>query len=179
MTSRSTRTGRQFMDTPKFRPFINRARRDIEVYWMSNVEKYFSHAASMRSNVRTTSMAFAPEGHTHQMKKACKTTFINGEIIILFKAIHSEDGKDYGDYLVYGSSSSRGKYIPELGARLQDKSTGELIGETRGISTGPWTRWMVEFNTFIETRLDQLEDEIYKASSIDDILGGSDDQRSI
>ena len=179
MTPRSTRTGRQFMDTPKFRPFINRAMKDIQTYWMSNVEKYFSHAASMRSNVRTTDMAFAKPGHTGQMKNACKVIFLSNEITVIFKAIHSEDGKDYGDYLVYGSSSSRGKYIPELGARLQDKSTGELIGETRGISTGPWTRWMVEFNAFIETRLDQLEDEIYKASSIDDILGGSDDQRSI
>jgi len=178
MTPRSTRTHRIF-DNPKFRPLVDHAMKDIQAYWMANVEKYFSHAASMRSNVRTTDMAFTKPGHTGQMKNACKVVFLNSEITVIFKSIRSEDGKDYGDYLVYGSPSSRGKYVPEIGARLHDKTTGELIGETRGISTGPWNRWMVEFNTFIEKRLDQLEDEIYKASSIDDILGEDYDKRSL
>lgn len=171
----STRTGRKFADNPKFRPLINLAMRDIELYWQANVDKYFSHAQNMRANVRTTDMAFAKPGHTGQMRNACRVTFLNGEIIVIFKAVRSEDGQDYGDYLVYGTHASQGKYVPEIGSRLRDSTTHELIGQTRGISTTPWNRWMVDLNVFIEKRLDQLEDEIYKESSIDDIIGGIDD----
>lgn len=170
-----SRSSRRFDDNPKFRPIINRAMTDIEAYWRSNVERYFSHAVSMRNNIRTTDEAFARPGHTGQMRNACKVTFINNEIIVIFKAVHSEDGKDYGDYLVYGTSPSQGKYIPEIGSRMREKDSHELIGQTRGISTIPWNRWMVDLDSFISKRLDDLEDEIYKASSIDDVLGDSND----
>lgn len=165
------RTSRRFDQNPKFRPLIDRAMKDIEVYWFANVERYFSHAASMRSNVRSTDSAFAKPGHTGQMKNACRVTFVNGEIVVIFKAVHSEDGRDYGDFLVYGTAPSRGKYIPEIGARMTEKNSHELIGETRGIKTDQWNKWMTDLDGFIEKRLDRLEDEIYNASSIDDVLG--------
>ena len=176
----SLRTGAKsrrvdFLNNPKFTPLINKAKEDIRKYWNANVGKHFHAAEDHRSFALATSEKFGGQSRTGQLEQACGVSFVNGTFTVSLKSIMDKDGKrDYGDFLFYGTQSTRGAYSPEIGARIRDKKTGELIGFTQGISNAPWNRWVVELNEYVERRLSQLEDEIYASSSIDDIDGGSD-----
>ena len=177
MTTRNPRFERDFLSNPKFKPLVERAKLDIQEYWAANIGKYFTSAQRMRMNIQSTSKKLMEESvHPDQIAKACYITVIGNELAVVFKSVRSADGRDYGDFLVYGTSASRGKFVPAIGARMREKDSHELIGQTRGISTIPWNRWMADFSAYVERRLDQLEDEIYNASSIDDIVGESYDR---
>jgi hypothetical protein len=164
-----------FLNNSKFTPLINKAKADIKKYWLENIGKHFQAAETYRNFASMTSNKFAGQARTGKLEAACGITFLNGTFVVSLKPIMDRDGKrDYGDFLFYGSPTTPGIYSPEIGARLKNKKTGELIGYTNGISNEPWKRWVIELNRYIEQRLSQLEDEIYNISSIDDLDGGTD-----
>ena len=167
--------GKNLYSNPKFAHLIEKAKLDIQEFWKANVNQYFTAASRIRSSVARSSHLMAVAGHTGQMANSCRVTILNDEMVVIFKAMHSADGKDYGDFLVFGTEPSLGAYSPEINARIRNKITGELVGMTRGISTTQWDTWKTVLVAYMDERVNKLDDEIYAASGIEDIVGGEDD----
>jgi hypothetical protein len=161
----------EFFRNPKFAKLIEVAKADIQKYWYDNVSTYFPRAEQLRSERARMSSMYETGGQVGQMRNACRVSFINGQFVVIFKAVTSKDGKDYGDFLVYGTGISPGVFVPSVGARVRNQKTGELEGFTRGISTEAWMRWKTALELYVDKRMVQLMDEIYAESSFADILG--------
>jgi hypothetical protein len=162
----------EIFNNPKFAKLIERAKGDIQKYWYDNVKRYFSQADTARSEQARLMLSYKISRHKDQIRSACKVSFINGQFVVIFKSMTSEDGRDYGDFLVYGTGPSPGVFVPQVGARVRNPKTSELEGFSRGISTESWIRWKADLSRYIDSRMERLMDEIYQESSVEDILGG-------
>ena len=107
-------------------------RREIVQYWRTNIYNHF-------------------ERHSGNLGKACYVSLERDGSILVHMAFmyHTWVGPngtrtyEYSRFLRYGTKASKGRYVPEIDARVES-------GEHPGVSRRPWLSWMREFKEFVQ-----------------------------